>query len=525
MTRSSLRRASVVLLFVSVAAIAALLTRQGDDVVARVKRTAGDVLRDHRGSENAWSAAHLDDALSFGDALRTGNKATASVVLADGSALDLEPDTTVRFLADAQQPGRFRVDTGLAMFESSGAGSSIATSTGLVRVDPRSRVRIVADENGLHMEVSFGRASFIDADQASQSLNPGDELVVKRGEKKPTVLHSDAPKGPTPGDDLASKKLLASNGSIDTDLYEKVAPEPPAEVAPAPAPAPVFPALPQLSRADVTLRAGENATIHQPLAGATNVRLRLEDHCEHGNAIVEVSGMKGRFRPVATGSTPVFTARGGSTRYRVRCENKPGKVAVAGVLRVIRDAAVRRVPLRPPTNALDLDGRRYTVMYQNRLPSVVARFSKVPSGARSRVVVQSGTRMRTYEGEGNSVKIVSGQLEDGEHVVFLETLDGKFKSPETTLRISFDNAAPTASFDQRGTLERDASGRAQLSGVVPQGARVSLEGQVLVVDASGRFSGNAVVTGNDSAVALRVEHPRAGLHYYVRHVAGESAAP
>jgi hypothetical protein len=519
MTRSWIRRASVVLLLVSVAVIAALFTPSDDDVVARVKRIEGEVVRDHRGSENDWQAAHLDDTLSFGDALRTAPKATASVVLADGSALDLEPGTTVRFMANAREAGRFRVDTGLAMFESTGAGASIATSTGLVRIDPRSRVRIVADENGLHMEVSFGRASFIDADQAAKELLPGDELVVRRGEKKPTVLKSE-PQGPAPGDDLASKKLLASAGTaIDTDLYPEDAK--PAEVAPAPAPAPAFP---QLARADVTLRAGEHATIHQPRAGATHVRLRLEDHCDHGSAIVEVAGMKGRFKAVASGTTPIFSARAGATRYRVRCENKPGKIAVAGTLRVIRDAAVRRVPLRPPTNALDLDGRRYTVMYQNRLPSVMARFSKVPSGARSRVVVQSGARMRTYEGEGNSVKIVSGQLEDGVHVVFLETLDGKFKSPETTLRIAFDNAAPTASFDQRGTLERDGSGRAQLSGVVPQGARVSLEGQVLVVDASGRFSGNAVVSGADSAVALRVEHPRAGLHYYVRHVAGETVA-
>jgi hypothetical protein len=512
---SWVRWASLALLLVSVGLAVALLSSDSSDVVARVKRIDGDVQRDHRGNENAWQPAALGDELSFGDAVRTGASARASVVLADGSALDLDPDTTVRFMADAQQSARFRVDTGLAMFEATGAGSSIATSTGLVRVDPRSRVRIVADAAGLRMEVSFGRASFIDANEAAQSLLPGDELVVRRGEKKATVLRRED-EGPRPGDDLRDPRLLASaNSALDTqDIYDDAGAE--AEAKPV-VPAPI-PAAPQ--RADVTLRAGEYATIHQPRAGSTHVRLRLEDACNHQPAIVETAGPKGRFRPAAQGATPVFTARPGTTRYRVRCENKPGKVAVAGSIRVIRDAAVRRVPLRPPTNGLDLDGRRYTVMYQNRLPSVIARYTKVPAGARSRVVVQSGTRLRTYEGEGNSVKIVSGQLEDGVHVVFLETLDGKVKSPETTLRIAFDNAAPTASFDQRGTLERDANGHAQLSGVVPQGARVSLEGQVLVVDASGRFSGNAVVQGTDAAVALRVEHPRAGLHYYVRHVAG-----
>jgi hypothetical protein len=153
----------------------------------------------------------------------------------------------------------------------------------------------------------------------------------------------------------------------------------------------------------------------------------------------------------------------------------------------------------------------------------MARYTKVPAGARSRVVVQSGSRLRTYEGEGNTVKIVSGQLEDGEHTVFLETIDGKVRSPSTTLRIAFDNAAPTASFDQRGKLERDADGKTHVSGIVPQGARVSLDGQALTVDGSGRFSGEAAVAIGEGVVALRVEHPRAGLHYYLRRVAGESA--
>ena len=495
-----------------------LLTRPGQ-AIATVKATAGQVQRDQHEHEGQWEAAAPGDQLSFGDAVKTGAHSTASVVLADGSALDLEPNTLVRFTSDPKKDVRFSVDTGLAMFESTGDSMAIATSTGLVRVAARSRVRITQDQSGLRMEVSFGKASFVDTNRAPESLMPGDELLMPKGDEKPTVKRAEAPKeeGPQPGDALpGDQPLLASAENIDLEVYRD------ADAKPG-LPRPALPPAP--ATADVTLRAGEYATVHHPASSAANVRLRVDNLCDKNEAIVEVANKRGVFKPQAMGvGAVIIAAKPGSTRYRVKCANKPGKVASNGQLRVIRDAAVRRVPLKPPTNGVDLDGRRYTVLYQNRLPSVIARYGKVPAGARSRVVVQSGSRMRTYEGEGNSVKIVSGQLEDGEHTVFLETIDGKVRSPSTTLRIAFDNAAPTASFDQRGKLERDADGKTHVSGIVPQGARVSLDGQALTVDGSGRFSGEAMVETGEGVVALRVEHPRAGLHYYLRRVAGESAA-
>jgi hypothetical protein len=515
--RNWTRWGSLAVALLATATVAKFLAPDGGQVVATVRATAGEVQRDQHGSEGAWHLAEVGDELSFGDAVRTSAKATASVVLADGSALDLEPNTLVRFLADEKKDVRFSVDTGLAMFESTGEGMAIATSTGLVRVAARSRVRITQDQSGLRMEVSFGRASFIDTDRAPEALMPGDELVMPRGQERPTIKRADADK---PAEtEKQEQPLLASTEIMDMDVYRDADAKQGARASGL-----ALPPGPQT--ADVTVRAGEYATVHHPAASAANVRIRVSDHCDQHEAVVEVANKRGAFRPVAAGvGNVIIAARPGNTRYRIKCSNKPQRVAVAGSMRVIRDAAVRRVPLKPPTNGVDLDGRRYTVLYQNRLPSVIARFGKVPAGARSRVVVQSGSRMRTYEGDGNSVKIVSGQLEDGEHSVFLETLDGKVRSPTTTLRIAFDNAAPTASFDQRGKLERDAEGRTHVSGIVPQGARVSLEGQALVVDAAGRFSGQALVASGEAVVALRVEHPRAGLHYYVRRVAGESVTP
>jgi hypothetical protein len=251
------------------------------------------------------------------------------------------------------------------------------------------------------------------------------------------------------------------------------------------------------------------------------VRVSFQHLCGERSAIVDVAGLRGQYKPrVAGAGAAVFRAGVGMTRYRVRCADQEGaaaKVVASGRVRVVRDAAVRRVPLKPPTNVVDLDGRRYTVMYQNRLPSVVVR---APGKGAGRMVIKSGSRLRTLEAVGGAASLASGELGDGQHEVFFESVDGRSRTQVTRLSIAFDNAAPMASIDQQGDVAPDDAGHVHLTGVVPLGSRVSLEGQALKVDGVGRFSASAVPGVADSAVSLRVEHPRAGLHYYVRRVQG-----
>jgi hypothetical protein len=52
--------------------------------------------------------------------------------------------------------------------------------------------------------------------------------------------------------------------------------------------------------------------------------------------------------------------------------------------------------------------------------------------------------------------------------------------------------------------------------VTVEGAKVSLSGQPLAVDGHGRFRGEAAPVAGDDAVAVRLEHPRTGVHYYIR---------
>jgi hypothetical protein len=55
-----------------------------------------------------------------------------------------------------------------------------------------------------------------------------------------------------------------------------------------------------------------------------------------------------------------------------------------------------------------------------------------------------------------------------------------------------------------------------VDGVTIDGAKVSAGGRSLSIDGRGRFSATVAPLSGDDAVIVRLEHPRTGIHYYVR---------
>ena len=55
-----------------------------------------------------------------------------------------------------------------------------------------------------------------------------------------------------------------------------------------------------------------------------------------------------------------------------------------------------------------------------------------------------------------------------------------------------------------------------VDGVTIDGAKVSAGGQNVPVDERGRFKATVAPRAGDDAVVVRLEHPRTGVHYYVR---------
>ncbi len=515
----------IALALLALIAALAFVHLRSPGVVATLSSATPGVSRDFRGAEERWVSLPVGEALRIGDAVRTSEAGHAVLALEGGATMVLEPETVVRFLERAPDQGEVRVERGLAGVQTGEVGIQMETAYGLLTLSAHANVRVQQAGQSTYLRVDMGKASLIDPGQVPQALSPGDELFLEPNHAPRSTPPDNAAPAPFA---LKAPALLASaetegaelEASADDDV-DDVDEDRTETIDMRKLSLPAQPAL-----ADVSVRAGEQATVHDP-GRSTNVRLFYEHACPKGEALVDVASMRGRFSPRAMSqSSAVIRVDAGASRYRVRCpspQNGAWRVVASGQIRVVRDAAVRRVPTRPPTNAVDLDGRRYTVFYQNRLPAVVAH---APKGMHTgRMIVRSGSRLRTVEAAGGMATFSSGDLTDGAHAIFFESSDGRTRSEVTTLKIAFDNAAPVASIDQRGAVAPDGRGQVHLSGVVPLGSRVSFAGQALALDAGGRFVASAQPTQADAAVSLRVEHPRAGLHYYVRRIEGLGAAP
>lgn len=266
----------------------------------------------------------------------------------------------------------------------------------------------------------------------------------------------------------------------------------------------------QPGSADFTISAGESAMVHDP-APPTHVRIRTG--CA-GEATVEVTGTSAA--TYRGGAAVTVRADTGASRYRVRCDGAAD--GGRGVLRIMRDAGVAQLPRSTTRNTVDADGRRYTVLYQNRLPVITFRWSGAPAGGEF-VLHVSGARSITQRSATPSVTVPSGQLREGTYQFHFS--GGGRRSPTTTLRVGFDNAARTAYV--REPPERGFSpGSVRVSGAALPGSTVHVGGVTLTLDDQLRFEGTVTAPGGQDALVIRVTHPGTGSHIYLRHFGGAS---
>jgi hypothetical protein len=271
------------------------------------------------------------------------------------------------------------------------------------------------------------------------------------------------------------------------------------------------------ARAHVAIPAGASATIHDP-SGTVAVQITFEGACS-GEGSVEV-GRGGSFRrPSArsfgTGRANVLLSPG-SHRYRVRCSSagtSESGAAATGTISVRRDSGSQALPRRPSRNTVDADGRRYTILYQNILPIVTFRWPNPPTAGS--YVLHVGSDTHTTSSPSHTLE--SGEVSEGTHQVFFEA--GANRSQTTTLRVGYDNATSAAYIREPSPSAR-VSGTVRVSGVCVAGCEVSVGGVALPLDSGARFSGDATVPTDLDALAIRIVHPRTGIHYYLRRAGG-----
>ncbi|HXU62943.1 MAG TPA: FecR domain-containing protein [Polyangia bacterium] len=479
-----------------------------DAPVATLLEAAGTAERAHAGD---WTAAVAGTSFVIGDSLRTGPAARARLSVATGGVIRVGENARIRFqrgtIAGQQAPD-LALEMGSAEVDETTAEMSIVMPAGSARIQRATHVRVNADGSSASLEVLVGRAVMMEAGH-EVAIDVGQGVRIRLGT---TVIERFAvrvrPAVLEPAADPAQKPATPPEMPPPA-VAEPAPPEPePAEpVAP-------HPARGETGRADLTLTAGESATIHEGRPVAT-VRLRVQPLCP-GQATVTLRGHGHPERFVGSGAV-ILRLKAGTRSYHVQCEGAPAsQPGASGVLSLRRDTGDVPLPRRPPANVIDADGRRYTVLFQTRLPQLTLAWPDAPAGAdRLQLHLDAGGTERVIEGASLRRPLAAGTLAEGTYTFWYRAPNGT-QSPRTTLSIRFDNAAPTAQFFRPTGPAKGAAGAVIVDGVTVDGAKVSVGGQPVAVDARGRFRTEAAPLEGDDAVAVRLEHPRTGVHYYVR---------
>jgi hypothetical protein len=254
----------------------------------------------------------------------------------------------------------------------------------------------------------------------------------------------------------------------------------------------------------------------------------LDTHCP-GVSVLELDRGDGQFDAVRVRGNAELRARVpiGAFRYRVRCLRE-GRLELppirSGRLSVTRDTATRPLPVSAVRITADADGRRYTVSYQNRLPIVTLRWPGAPRAAEYTLRVQPEHAAEfTIRARQPSVTLSGGRLADGLHHFGFEA--GSARSAEGTLNVVFDFRARTAYLTSPAEGQPLAADRgdAHFAGGSVVGSSVSVQGVVLTLDGQGRFATNVAIPAGADGLAVRVQHPSTGIHYYVRHLLSPTA--
>ena len=247
---------------------------------------------------------------------------------------------------------------------------------------------------------------------------------------------------------------------------------------------------------------GRGGTIHSPSV-PLKMGLRIDRSCP-GGAVTLGSGRSARRYAIRDGLAP-FTVGRGRTPYVVHC---PGEEPTRGSLQVLRDGGTSPLPRTAPTTRVELDGRRYTVHYQNRLPAFDVRWKEANGSA---VLMVD----REASGRGNGEwDLESGTLREGLHT--LSARAGAREAPNTQVLVRFDNVAPKIALRSPANESFAPGEEVTVEGILLPGWQPYLGGRPVSVSDTGRFTTTHHVRGDRSGFVIELRHPQRGVHYYVR---------
>jgi hypothetical protein len=467
--RATLLAVLALLAFIALALLGYRWSR--DAALATLVESSGQLERDTASDQERWRAAAVGDRFANGDGARTSARASADFRLLNGARLRLQPSSQVRF----QAPGRrgnlkLQVDVGQVDVQSAAGAVQVDSEFGALRLDPNSSIHLRRAADRLLVEVELGRLQLGDRQQA---VGAGQALALEIGgvQLDPRVEPATADAGaPAP--------------------VRRTEPEP-SQVA-------------ELLPPDLVAHAGDSFVVHDPSPPVT-IGFGLEGVCAGPARLASGS------QSVEAAAQPSLRFSPGRHRYEVRCLDRPDAVAARGSLTILTDAGTRQLPTFAPTASVVTDGRRYTVMYQFRLPDVTVSWNSAPP-AQSYTLELDGRSLRTQR-PSHQLTALSG----GTHLVaFAAATSPPRRSRTTTIEVVVDRQAPAARVSAPA-VGFDAAPTVHVAGQALPGWSVSSGGTPLALDAERNFSAERPGTG---VIAVAFSHPTHGTHYYLRRPRG-----
>ncbi len=458
----------------------------GEGRVAELETLSGDVRRDRAASQGTWLTAAPGDHLVMGDGLRTGDKSVARLKLyPEGTAL-VEPNTVMRFLAQAPGSGNERItlEEGAVELDVLDLDLEVHTARAVARLTKGTRVRVRAgegDSGDVTFDVLVGKVTVEQQDGSTIALGQGQELALTDPEKA-----AEPQKAPPAAATASQEEGSAEEGAAT------------------------------VTRADFGLSGPESATIHTATL-PVDVRIGLTACPDGSLPALDVAGPQGRNQLTAARGVEHVVVRMGAGAYRLKMRCGKKRLGNEATLRVQRDPATMELPKTAPHVEVEADGRKYTVRYQNVLPVVAMNWTGAPPAPRYTLVIHKGARELRYELKKPQHALRSGELGEGEYSFQFTASDGH-RSAQGGLRIVFDNTARSAYLSAPAEGSANTGESISVAGAALLRSEVSVDGVPVGLDAQGRFRVTVPANATRSALAVRVSHPVTGVHYYLRRL-------
>jgi hypothetical protein len=484
--------------------------------LAVLTETLGSVERDFARAEGRWSAGKAGARFDDGDGLRTGVSAIAVLRLGEAGLARVESETTIRLRrggAATRQRMDVEVESGTAtLLAAKDEGLGVRGKSGSAVLAPGGSLRVQQTQHTQRYEVVLGRASVTTREGKTRELTIGQVFEVEIGLAELEHKQAPPPRAALPAApiDAGSQKRDAGAPPAQTEHALVATDTDAAEVTAA-----------GLDYAEIALRPGNSATIYDP-DPPTAVGFNVGELCPQGASLRVGFGKQSKS---ARGRSLLsLSLAAGGHDYRIVCANADGahSKVVSGTVWVVRKAGTDKLPRSAPHNAIDLDGRRYTVIFQNLAPTIEAHWPRAPAaqGYALHATLASGKTLSVRTREP-SYSFKPGEIPEGENRLYFESdTPSAQRSRETTVVVKFDNAAPTASLRQPPVEGFAPAAGVAVEGVAMPGSSVSVNGQAVTLDAQQRFSAEVPFAQGTRALAIRIDHPRIGTRYYIRRPAG-----